>query len=143
MYRRLLLLVAVAFAATGFAPVPIPKEKRVPEDLQSQMVGKWIPPAGAAGSLITISKDGWKWTTNEVVTFEATATLGKEGKPRPLDLKDGKGMILQGIVKVEGDTLTFAYERIGNEKPSRLKDFPKAMSPCGGGPKILKLERVK
>jgi uncharacterized protein (TIGR03067 family) len=146
MNARLMLSTPLLFLATcaaAFAPAPVYKEPPKPtrSSLEQAMQGTWGrellakgkggPPRGVGGRRSRVRIEGTTWRTllsspagEERVGITYEMHLDARRDPPALDLKmPTSSRVMRGIVKVEGDRLTFCYTRSENEE-----DRPKAFT---------------
>jgi len=147
MYPTLILALAVTAGAP--APKETPKKKEGPS-----IVGTWSLERGESGGMVIPLPPGG----NELsLTFNDDGTLvaHKGGKgpdengkfshdpkksPAEIDLTEsrpgGKDMMIRGIYKIDGETLTICMAPLG-ERPTKIE------SPAGAQTIIMTLKRVK
>lgn len=141
--------------AVGLALVlAAPGTKDAPKKDPPSLVGEWVGEQAVAGGMTLPVPDG-----GIVFTFAADGTLSvREGNrskpdagsykadpkkdPSEIDLMpppDKKEPMLQGIYKLDGDTLTLCFSRTGQgaERPKKFE------SPEGSELIVMTLKRVK
>ncbi len=146
---RALLLVPLMMIAVPDRPDPAPKEKAKP--LQEQVLGEWRLVKSTVGG----REDNEKAGTLLVVTStelhihekgernpgeDASYRLDADKKPAAIDLvpkRDGNQKI-EGILRVEGDTLTLCFPHAG--RGSRPTEF---VSPNNSQVALMQFQRVK
>ena len=128
---RALLLIAVAAVAVPDRPAPTPKEKAKP--LAEQVLGKWLlvkhtlsgQDKKADGSIIVFTPTELEMHDKGQRTPEQDASyqLDAGKKPAAIDIvpKQDGTMKIEGILKVEGNTLTFCFPFGGGKTANRLR----------------------
>jgi len=149
--RPLLVVLLVAGVAVS-APVPRPRPDRMAEALAvKDLQGTWTMlryeqggnPVGVAGLKVRISKETWSFFKEGAATAPSSSynlAIDTSKKPVWLDLTqmNSKTFVLQGIAKVEGDTLTLSFKTTG-QAGQRPIDFDST----GDGAYLLVLKRDK
>src|SRR5262245_49600451 len=116
---RPLLIVLLGAGVTTSAPVPRPRPDRMSEALAvKNLQGTWTilryerggNPVGATGLKVRISKETWAFYKEGNATAPSSPynlVIDASKKPAWLDLTqvNSQTFVLQGIAKVEGDTL--------------------------------------
>ena len=134
MTRRLSLMVLACLTASAVAFVPAPVYKAPPpKRLLQQLLGRWEDTVPNVKPILVIDKDTWVYSPRDgtgererlFMSLDATkdpATI--DLKPHPDDSPKGRpSEALRGIVKVEGDTLTFCFARSWEKNAVRPVDF--------------------
>ncbi len=127
---------ALLAACLGFAPAPVYRE-RPPTGLLREMIGRW----GGDGDVLVITKDRWVFHRRKgLVDLEWRMKLDPDQTPATFDIQlvsdaGERAEWVRGIVKVEGDTLTYAFCHISDA------DRPKSFDPSVGLPGGLLLTR--
>lgn len=123
-------IVGVCVLALGLGSSVVADDKANDADLKA-MVGKWKVEKATLGgndltemvktlSLELLPGGKWKMVVGEEKA-DGTVTLDASKTPKELDVKTEngmqKGMTMKGIYKLDGDTMTVAYNVGGGERP--------------------------
>jgi uncharacterized protein (TIGR03067 family) len=137
MVARVLLLSAVLLLAAGHAaaddPEPARNSKKVLEKLQGEwkmesmeVRGKAAPDKLRERYRLTIEKDQWVLKLGDPATSGSTIKIDASKKPMTIDLSGkgkGKGLggSFRGIIKLEGDVLTFCRVPASQPYPTKFE----------------------
>lgn len=132
MGRRVVVLgVAVAFGVLGFASAADekPDDKKAIQGAWTYESVEWNGKKLPADQikLTTITFDGDKYTVKvgDKVTQAGTMKFDSAKKPKAFDATvtegEGKGGVLLGIYKIDGDTVTACWKLTGIERPTEFK----------------------
>ena len=125
------IAVVVLAACLGFAPAPVYRE-RPPSGLLREMTGRWETDC----DVLVVTKDKWVFhRPNGLVSLEWRMKFDPDQTPATFDIQlistaGERAAWVLGIVKVEGDTLTYAYCHVPDA--GRPKSFDAAVGLPGG-----------
>jgi uncharacterized protein (TIGR03067 family) len=135
MPARLLVAAAVALALTAFAPAPLPRPDKKDKASKETLQGTWtlvkIERGGNQGELsvkgglrrkVRIAGDKWSFLTvrngrESATTYTVVVDPKKDPKWIDLTRAGGRPMV-QGVYRLEGDTLKMLYGRPGGNRPA-------------------------
>jgi uncharacterized protein (TIGR03067 family) len=154
---RALLLLALVIALPPDRPDPTPKDKEKARPLAEQIQGEWQMTKAIRGGQ---AEQPEKVNGTAIVIKDTTLLVREAGRKRnedarftldanktpaaidlmPVDPKDGngRGITVEGIIKIEGDTLTLCFPHGGGGK--RPTQF---VSDRGSNLSLLEFRRVK
>jgi uncharacterized protein (TIGR03067 family) len=141
----LVAALTVPFAAAAFPPLPKPKDnKAADKDVEKAIQGRWevtgvergalpgkpVFPAGKLTSTMIVTIKGTEMARTlrikdrELKAAGAKIKLDARKAPAWFDVSSGKGKVaaltMKGLVKVEGDTMTWTYTTGGGERPKKI-----------------------
>jgi uncharacterized protein (TIGR03067 family) len=148
--RAILLILAVF--VVGFAPAPFPRRSKAePEkDDLKKMQGLWHcvrrtlagNPSSRGDVTVEIAGSRFRYRVDGRVTTEWQVTLDASKKPKVLDRErvaaaTRGSIVLRGIYRLEGDTLTVCYHQ------GRTEGRPADFDGTGAGIWLMVLKRAR
>ncbi len=142
-------LLTLAVLVMGFAPAPFPRRSKPEKDDLEKMQGLWQcirrthagRPASRGNVTVEIASSRFRYRVDGRITTEWAVTLDSRKKPKVLDRQrvggPGAMIVLRGIYRLEGDTLTVCYHQSQSE--GRPADFDGS----GAGIWLMVLKRAR
>ena len=117
--RRCVLLLLLTLA-TGFAPAPFPRAERRPGKPVNEAIGLW-----SENSTLEVTHDRLTYHPGTSGKCEYELRLNLAVRPIAYEIRgvagtSTAGRNYHGILKVEGDKLTLAYNAEGSERPGNF-----------------------
>ena len=122
-----LVLPLLALLSTGFAPAPLPREKKPPdaETVRRQIEGSWVVESHSVGGrvqggpgpkweTVRINRGAWSQTSKTGSTTPYLVTIhAKDSSRIDMAYRPGDVPLLYGVLRLDGDRLVVTHATSG------------------------------